>query len=125
MARGTVRFRGPLFEKPGSTMRAAAYPGLRRIGTQIEATVKLRTPTGPTRELSRSIEMLVWKSQRGVSVKSTLKVKRKTWSERGTRRPYGKIAQAYYMWRKGKAKARQINKQAMLAADIARGLNGN
>lgn len=117
-----VKFRGPLFDNPGSAVRKGARPGLAELGARIEATVLLNTPR-MSGELKRNVETIVWKDSRGVSVKSNLRVKRKTWSERGTRRGV-KLARAYYMWRKGKAKAREINKQALMAADIARELNG-
>jgi hypothetical protein len=118
----TVRFRGPIFDNPGPAMRRAAGPGLKNLGAQIEATVKLNSPSR-SGELRRSVDSVVWRDNRGLSVKSTLKVKRKTWSERGTRRGV-KLGPAYYMWRKGKAKAKDSNKQGLLAADIAKGLNG-
>lgn len=118
----TVKFKGPLFDDPGAAIRKGVHPGLSKLGAQIEATVKLHTPTR-SGQLQRSVKTDVWNSNRGVSVKSTLQVRRKTWSERGTRRGV-KLAKAYYMWRKGKSKAREINKQALMAADIARQLNG-
>jgi len=117
-----IRFKGNLFGDPGSAIRKGAKPGLSKVGTQIEATVKLHTPTR-SGELKRSVDMVIWRDNRGVSVKSNLRVKRKTWSERGTRRGV-KIGPAYYMWRKGRTKARQINKQALMAAGIAKELNG-
>lgn len=118
-----VTFKGNLFGDPGSALRKGAKPGLSKLGTQIGATVKLHTPTR-SGELKRSVSgPVIWRDNRGVSIKSNLRTKRKTWSERGTRRGV-KLAQAYYMWRKGQTKARQINKQALMAADIARELNG-
>lgn len=118
-----VRFKGNLFGEPGSAIRKGARPGLSKLGTQIEATVLLNTPR-QSGELKRSVEMDIWRDNRGVSVKSDLRVKRKTWSETGRRRGV-KLGPAYYMWRKGKTRARQINKQALMAADIAKALNGN
>lgn len=117
----TVRFRGPLFDNPGPAMRKASGPGLRKLGAQIEATVRLNSPDR-SGELKRSVRTVIWDDNRGVSVKSTLKVPRKTWSERGTRNGQ-KLARAYYMWRKGKSKAKESNKQGLLADDIARELN--
>ena len=122
----TVKFRGPLFTDPGAAIRKGAHPGLTRLGAQIEATVRLHTPTR-TGSYMRSYETVVWKDNRGVSVKSNDRRTRKTWLERGTRRGVNdgkKIGRAYYMWRKGKSKAREINKQALMAADIAKALNG-
>lgn len=101
-------------------MRKASRPGLLKLAAQIEATVRLNTPE-KSGELKRSVKSVVWDSNRGLTVKSTLKVPRRTWSERGTRGGV-KLAKAYGMWRKGKAKARESNKQGLLAADIARGL---
>lgn len=117
-----VKFRGPLFTDPGEAIRKGAKDGLRELGTRIEATVKLNTPT-ESGELKRSVSgPIIWNGNRGVSIKSNLKERRKTWSERGTRRGV-KLARAYHMWRKGKSKAREINKQQLMAADIARELN--
>lgn len=116
-----VRFKGPLFHDPGKAIRKGSHSGLSNLGTQIEATVKLNTPTR-SGELKGSVATVVWRDNRGVSVKSTLKVKRKTWSERGTRRGV-KLATGYGMWRKGRTKARQANKAA-IAAGIAKALNG-
>ena len=118
----SVKFRGPLFENPGPAMRKASGPGLAKLGAQIEATVRLNAPSD-SGELKRSVKTAVWRDNRGLTVKSTLKVPRKTWSEDG-RRGGVKLAKAYGMWRKGKAKARESNKQGLLAADIAKGLNG-
>lgn len=118
----TVKFKGPLFDDPGAAIRKGSHPGLSKLGAQIEATVKLHTPS-KSGELRRSVESDVWNSNRGVSVKSALQVPRRTWSERGTRRGV-KLAKAWRMWAKGKSKAREINKQALMAADIARQLNG-
>ena len=117
-----VRFRGPLFDDPGRAIRAGAKNPLQELGSRIEATVKLNTPTD-SGDLKRSVSgPIIWRDNRGVSIKSNLKERRKTWSERGTRRGV-KLAQAYYMWRKGKSKAKEINKQSLMAADIARELN--
>ena len=117
-----VTFRGPLFTNPGQAIRDGAKNPLRELGTRIEATVRLNTPTD-SGELKASISgPILWQGNRGVSVKSNLRTKRKTWSERGTRRGV-KLAKAYYMWRKGKSKAKEINKQTLMAADIARELN--
>lgn len=118
---GSVRFRGAIFENPGPAMRKACAQPLRELGTQIEATVKLNTPSR-SGELMRSVSgPIVWKDNRGVSVKSNLKTKRKTWSERGTRGGV-KLARAYRMWAKGKSKAREVNKQGLFAEKIARAL---
>jgi hypothetical protein len=116
-----VKFRGPLFTDPGAAIRKGAHPGLTRLGAQIEATVRLHTPTR-TGSYMRSYETVVWQGNRGVSVKSNDRRTRKTWLERGTRRGV-KLARANRMWSKGKSKAREINKQALLAADIAKALN--
>ena len=116
----SVRFRGPIFENPGPAMRKASGPGLRKLGAQIEATVLLNSPS-KTGGYKRTIKTIVWNDNRGVSVKSTDTRRRKTWLERGTRRG-AKLSTANRMWAKGKAKARQSNKQGLLAADIARGL---
>lgn len=118
----TVKFRGDLFENPGRAIKKGSHPGLQRLGAQIEATVRLNTPS-QSGELKRSVSTKVWNDNEGVSVRSTLLTKRRTWSESGRRRGV-KLAKAYGMWRKGKAKAREINKQNLMAADIARELNG-
>lgn len=115
-----VKFKGPLFDDPGAAIRKGARPGLARFGAQIEATVLLNTPRR-SGEAKRNVKTIIWRDQNGVSVKSSL-ANRKTWLEAGTRRPYGKIGTAHGMWRKGRAKARQLNKQALMAADIARQL---
>ena len=82
-----VKFRGPLFTDPGAAIRKGAHPGLTRLGAQIEATVRLYSPTGETGSFKRSIKPIIWRNNRGVSVKSEIpKFTRKTWLERGTRR---------------------------------------
>ena len=115
-----VRFRGPIFDNPGPAMLKAAGPGLKKLGAQIEATVRLNTPTD-TGGYARSIKTQLWNGNRGVSVKSTDTKRRRTWLERGTRGGQ-KISKANRMWAKGKAKARESNKQGLLADDIARAL---
>lgn len=117
-----VRFRGPLFANPREAIRKGVLPGLKTMAAQIEATVLLNTPS-VSRELKRSVGSSIWPKGGGLTVKSTLRAKRRTWSERGTRRGI-KIARGYYMWRKGKAKAKEIRKQALLAPGIAKELNG-
>lgn len=116
-----VKFRGPLFDSPGPALRKACGPGLSKLGAQIEATVLLNTPS-QTGSYKRSIQSKVWQGNTGVSVKSTDRIKRKTWLERGTRRGV-KYSTANRMWAKGKSKAVSIRKQGLFEADIARELN--
>jgi hypothetical protein len=56
-----------------------------------------------------------------VTVNSSLLTKRKTWSERGTRGGV-KLATAYYMFRKGKTKAKSLDFQRIVGDEIARAL---
>lgn len=118
----TVRFKGPLFDHPGEAMRKGANVGLKELGARIEATVRLNTPSD-TGSYKRTIKTQIWNGNRGLSVKSTDTKQRKTWLERGTRGGK-KLTTANRMWGKGKSKAREINKQSLLAPGIARELRG-
>lgn len=118
---GAVVFRGTLFNNPGPAMRKACGKPLANLGAQIEATVRLNTPQ-VTSSYARSLETIVWQDNRGVSVRSTDTIKRKTWLERGTRNGV-KLARGYRMWEKGKRKARQARDLGTFEEAVARALN--
>jgi len=120
----TVKFSGPLFEanKRSKAFRDASRVGMSRAGAQIEATVRLYTPSR-TGEYKRTLGTEVYRNSLGVQVRSKTTRKIRTWLERGTRRGV-KLTKANYMWRKGKAKAKSIDYQAYVADEIARRLNG-
>lgn len=119
-----VKFSGPLFEagRRDAAFRRASRKGMSRAGAQIEATVKLNTPSD-SGAYKRTIGAEVYRNDLGVVVKSTSSKKIRTWLERGTRRGQ-KLAKANYMWRKGKTKAKQIDYQKYVGDEIARELNG-
>lgn len=118
----TVRFSGPLFNAPKQAIDRATRRGMSRVGAQVEATVKLNAPSD-TGELKRSIHSKLYRNGRGVRVSSNLADPRRTWSERGTRNGV-KLTKAYYMFRKGKTKAKSLDFQTIVGNEIARELNG-
>ncbi len=117
-----IKFSGPLFDAPKATIDRATRKGLKTVGAQIEATVRLSTPS-VSGELKRSTQTKLYSNGRGVTVSSNLQTKRRTWSERGTRRGV-KLTKGYGMFRKGKTKARSIDFQTLVGNEIARELNG-
>jgi hypothetical protein len=116
-----VKFSGPLFTDPEEAIRKGVRPGLEKLGAQIEATVKLYTPARTGRQ-RRSVTTDIWRQNSGLTVKATDTRPIRTWLERGTRKGV-KLSTANRMWAKGKAKAKEINKQNLMAADIAKELN--
>lgn len=118
-----VKFSGPLFNAPKQTIQAANKKSLSTVGTQIAATIKLKTPKN-TGQFAGSIDRKVWSGANGVSVSATYRgPKIRTWLETGKRKGVKTQRKGSYMFRAGKTKAKSIDYQAIVGAEIARMLN--
>ncbi len=120
----SVKFSGPLFDAPRATIRTANRKALSTVGTQISATIKLKTPRDTGRFVA-AIEREVWRNANGVTVKADYSgPKIRTWLETGKRNGVKTQRKGSYMFRAGKTKAKQINYQSIVGAEIAKLLNG-
>jgi len=119
---GSVRFSGPLFEGDPRVWEAGRRKGLSRIGTQVEATILLKTPRR-TGQFARTIRSGVWRNANGVTIASGETRPIRTWLERRTRRGI-RLGTGARMFAAGKRKAKTLDMQGIIGEEIARVLNG-
>lgn len=118
-----VTFNGKLFTAPKQAITAGKRAGLSQAGTQIEATIRLKTPKRSGAFVS-GIRREVWSSANGVTIAAKYPKKIRTWLETGKRRGVKTNRKGAYMFRAGKTKAKQLDYQAIIGKEIARQLNG-
>lgn len=117
-----VHFNGKLFTAPEQAFRKGKTAGLSSAGTQIEATIKLKTPKR-TGAFAAGIKREVWSNANGVSIAAKYPKKIRTWLETGKRRGVKTKRKGAYMFKAGKAKAKSLDYQRIIGNEIAKALN--
>lgn len=117
-----VTFNGKLFTAPKQAITAGKRAGLSTAGTQIEATIRMKTPRR-SGAFAAGIRREVWTSANGVTIAAKYPKRIRTWLETGKRRGVKTKRKGAYMFKAGKAKAKSLDYQRIIGNEIAKALN--